>query len=83
MTLYNPGQGSVVLCEKKFAFGMDKFSMMTEKLQSVILIGRNIGMCFCKTNKAKKVATYIIPPVLGALVLIFFGLVIWILKTSD
>ena len=76
-------EGSIVLGQKKFTFGWDKAAQSTtEVLQSVQLIYRNVGMCFCKTNKSKKIATYIIPPIFGVLVLTFVGLVIWIVKVS-
>ena len=76
-------KGSIVLGQKKFSLGRDKGTRSTiEVLQSVQLINRNVGMCFCKTNRPKKIATYIIPPVFGIFVLIFVGLVIWIIKTS-
>ena len=83
LALWDLSKGSIVLGQKKFTFGWDKAAQSTtEMLQSVQLIYRNVGMCFCKINKVKKVANYVVPPVFGMLVLTFVGLVIWIVKVS-
>ena len=83
LALWDLSKGSIVLGKKKFTFGRDKATQSTtEVLQSVQLIYRNFGMCFCKTNKAKKIATYVIPPTFGIIVLTFVGLVVWIVKIS-
>ena len=75
--LMNSREGSIVLCRKWFTLGKDN------ELESVQLINREVGMCFCKTNKFKKLASYIIPLIAGTFVLIFVGIVIQILIISD
>ena len=75
--LMNSREGTIVLCRKLFTLSKDN------ELDSVQLINREVGMCFCKTNQFKKLASYVIPLIAGTFVLSFVGLVIRILIISD